>query len=478
MNSANLKKKKISEYQIEDIKEIFLEILKKISSKIILIELGSDFLNIGLAKSQNNRLYLKKIFRQTLPKEALDKSLPSDPVNFGIYLKQLIDENKISTNRVALLLPSDACYTRLIDIPEEINEDDAIEFIENPDSDLQIPISLENSDFEVKLTSLPKKEVRNKYFNKYFLTSIPKKNVNVILNSIKSANLEICSIQMSHMCIANLLKKEINNINENELIISVDLLDEFSQIVIFDNSGPLLIKRLASIRKYPSIEDLKIINEDKLKQNKNSKNKRKPQNYHPLSKLDLKVLLREISVTYSDFLRDNDLNKKGKIFLSGRNSQHKNLVEIIGNNLNMDVAVISPINNYFLKEFVYDPDKINQFSMARLIGLGLSLIKSDESENESFNNEFMFKSFSIKDDIKSDDNKNLNTTKLLKQEKKTKLEDKKKDLPPLPNIKKEKNSSIKKDASGNETKSNKKDDKPEVNKNKTFKMDTSFLKND
>ena len=69
------------------------------------------------------------------------------------------------------------------------------------------------------------------------MTSIPKKNVNAILNSIKSADLEICSIQMSHMCIANLLKKEINNINENELIISVDLLDEFTQIVIFDNFG-------------------------------------------------------------------------------------------------------------------------------------------------------------------------------------------------------------------------------------------------
>ena len=201
MNSANLKKKKISEYQIDDVKKFFSDILKKISSRIILIEIGSDFLNIGVAKSQNNKLYIKKIFRQSLPKEALDKSLPSDPVNFGIYLKEVIEENKIYTNRVALVLPSDTCYTRLIDIPEEIKEDDSIEFLENPDSDLQIPISLENSDFEVKLTSLPKKEIRNRYFNKYFLTSIPKKNVNAILTSIKSADLEICSIQMSHMCI-------------------------------------------------------------------------------------------------------------------------------------------------------------------------------------------------------------------------------------------------------------------------------------
>ena len=39
MNSAKTPKKKISEYQIEDIKELFVEFLKKISSKIILLEI-------------------------------------------------------------------------------------------------------------------------------------------------------------------------------------------------------------------------------------------------------------------------------------------------------------------------------------------------------------------------------------------------------------------------------------------------------
>ena len=48
MNSAKTTtKKKISEYQIEDIKEIFLNIFKKISSKIILLEIGNNFINIA-----------------------------------------------------------------------------------------------------------------------------------------------------------------------------------------------------------------------------------------------------------------------------------------------------------------------------------------------------------------------------------------------------------------------------------------------
>ena len=191
MNSAKTTKKKISEYKVEDIKEFFSEALKKISSKIILLEIGNNFLNIGVAKSKKNKLYIKKVFSQKLPKEALDKSIPSDPLNFGNFLNQIITENKINTNKIALSLPSDACYTRLIDIPEEIKEDQSINFVENPNSGIQIPISLQNSDFEINLTNLPKQKVENKFFNKYFLTSIPKKNVDAILESIKIAKLEL-----------------------------------------------------------------------------------------------------------------------------------------------------------------------------------------------------------------------------------------------------------------------------------------------
>ena len=44
------------------------------------------------------------------------------------------------------------------------------------------------------------------------------------------------------MCIANLLKTEIDKLKDNDLIISVDLLDEFTQFVIFDSSGHYLLK--------------------------------------------------------------------------------------------------------------------------------------------------------------------------------------------------------------------------------------------
>ena len=55
-----------------------------------------------------------------------------------------------------------------------------------------------------------------------------------------------------------------------------------------------MIKRLGSIRNYPSIEEMKKINS----QDKDPKSSKKASGYLPLSKLDLKVLIREIKNSF------------------------------------------------------------------------------------------------------------------------------------------------------------------------------------
>ena len=68
MNSADTNKKKISEYQIEDIKKLFFEIFRKISSKVILLEIGNDFINIALAKSKKIKLFIKRFLGKISPR--------------------------------------------------------------------------------------------------------------------------------------------------------------------------------------------------------------------------------------------------------------------------------------------------------------------------------------------------------------------------------------------------------------------------
>ena len=426
-------KKKLSEYTFEDLKIFFLDLTRKISSKVILLEISNSFFNIALAKSQNDRLQIKKVFRQNLPLEAIEKSIPSDIDAFSNVLEETIKEQKLFSQRVAIVLASDACYTRLIDIPSRIKEEEVRNFLRNPNSGIQIPISLNNSDFDIQKTNLPKIYKDNIAHNRYFLTSIPKKNVNTILEIIKKANLELSSIQVSHMCVGNLFKGEIEKLDSNQLIISIDLLDEFTQLIIFDKNGPIFIKRIGAIRKYPTIEEMKLINNKENKENNSSID------YHLLSTLDLKVLIREIRDSFNKFLDINNLNKKGKIFLTGRNSQHKNLVTLLGQSLEMDVALISPLGNHKLSEFSYDPNLINQFSMTRIVGLGLSLMNDNLDYDKYQNlNELLIEVYKSKKNNNNYENKKQNQNIEIKSEKRAKEikkeSNKKNELPPLPNI--------------------------------------------
>ena len=480
MTSTPLNKKKLSDYKLEDLKDLFSVLTKKISSKIILIELTNNSFIIAIAKLNKNKLIIKNIYKQDLPSEALEKSIPTDPIAFGRTLSSLLKELKLNGLRVAVSIPSDASYTRLIDIPDSINEELSKDYVDNPDSGVQIPISLNNTDYDVALTSLPKRIEKNKSFNRYFLTSMPKRNLNTIIEAINEANLELCAVQMSHMCIGNLLKTEISKLDNSDIILSIELLDEFTQLIFFDNSGPIFIKRLGSIKRYPSIQEMKSINENKQDKNKKIKS------YLPLSNLDLKVLIREIQQSLKSFMSQYDCNSVSELFVTGRNSQHKNLVAILGEKLNMNISLISPINHFKIDEINYDTDELNYFSFSRILGLGISLIKDDYYfSNETQNKSFFIERFVKDENIEVKEKSNNEVSKLKnkikekeeKEEKKEEVKEKRNDLPPLPNLKIKKEEKIDGEVSQNknlkENTENKETKKVKIQED--FKMDTSFL---
>ena len=64
----------------------------------------------------------------------------------------------------------------------------------------------------------------------------------------------------------------------------------------------------------------------------------------------------------------------------------------------MDTFLVSPPGNYWLNEFTYNPDEVNQFSMSRIVGLGLSLINDiDPKVSLESNNSFIITSISNDD---------------------------------------------------------------------------------
>jgi len=524
MTNSTISKKTLSDYKLEDIKILFINIKKKLTSKIILLEIGDKYINISIAKNNRNRLLIKKVFSQSIPDDALEKSVPTDLTLFSQLVIDTLNQLNIHSNRIAICIPSDACYTRIINIPANLSLKEAKEFVGNPNSGLQIPIPIHQTDFDVSLTNLPPEEIDGISFNKYFLTSIPRNTLNTYLDLMNLLDINLSSFQVSHSCIANLLQDELNSLKDNELIISLELLDDFTQFIIMDKSGPVFIKRIASIRKYPTIEEMK-------EYASSSKTDQKENKYLPLSNLDLKILIREVKDSYNAFILENNIMADPKVFLSGNNSQHKNLREIISENFVDNVKQLKVSNLNIISELDFDPETCYEASLNRLVGLGISLIKpndyieninseqsydlninkakqpsykidSDKISIAQFNkSEKEIALPSLKDldlaekdniDIKSSipkkDKKVEDKKKEDKKKEDKKKEDKKKesDLPGLPNLdlaekdnidikssipKKDKKVEDKK----KEDKKNKSDLTLDKKENRDFKLDTSFL---
>ena len=95
---------------------------KHISRSYLLIEFGFDYINLCEVTYNNVSLNFNKLKHIEVPKEAIEKGIPTEPEVMGKLISDLITEENIATSKVAVVVSPDAVYTRLIEIPKSIKE--------------------------------------------------------------------------------------------------------------------------------------------------------------------------------------------------------------------------------------------------------------------------------------------------------------------------------------------------------------------
>ena len=163
------------------------------------------------------------------------------------FLKDIIEEEKINTRRISIMISTDAIYTRLINIPSEFSLKDSYQYVANPNSGLQIPIPVQNIDFDLLDTNIL---TDDKEYKKYLLVAAPKKTINTILETTKKIGFKVCNLESTNFSQLRLISSQISKLKKNNFILLVDLTPDCTFIVCASNNGPFLFDRLASIRNY------------------------------------------------------------------------------------------------------------------------------------------------------------------------------------------------------------------------------------
>ena len=176
---------KLKNLNLDSIKNKLKNFKKKISGNYLCIEFGYNYIQIAEAYYSKGCVGYKKVLKIDLPPEALDKGIPSEPETMASLISKTLEEQNINIKRTAITLSLESIYTRLIEIPDKITEKKVIDYLLDPSSLLQIPISIEKTDFNVFKTSYQLKEKENCLT--YFFMAMPKTSINNLVSTCENA---------------------------------------------------------------------------------------------------------------------------------------------------------------------------------------------------------------------------------------------------------------------------------------------------
>lgn len=355
-----------------------LSLRRRISKRVLLLEFGPDSLLLAEATLTQLGVKLSHVSAFALPPEALDRGVPAEPLKMAALIKDFCSEKKIPAHRVAVVLPPELAFQRLLDLPATLTTSEAREYVLNPANGLQIPFPLTQTDFDLFPVSTPTEVQQVGGKRLYMLTAIPEVLVDSIVEMLQAADLELQLLELgSHSQLRN-HAVDLITLAPQQVDLVLELLPDVSNLMLVSCSGLLGSERLAGLRNLPELDmdreqqDVALASgfsvEDLIF---------KDENYLPLSVLDLRVLVDDLKASFERFHLKLPGVQIRRLILTGVNSSHPLLVDLLAELLGLPVVLSQSIAAHGLADLSMD-DLLLRSGLGRLSGLALGLLPNDQ----------------------------------------------------------------------------------------------------
>ncbi|MBM5794183.1 MAG: hypothetical protein FJ057_09685, partial [Cyanobacteria bacterium K_DeepCast_0m_m1_088] len=301
---------------------------RRVSKRVLLLEFGSASLTVAQARHGVEEVEFTHVRRVELPPGATERGVPTEPAKMASLIKQICKEEKIYAHRTAVVLPAKAAFNTIIKLPQGLTLDEARAYARSPSSGLQIPIPLQQTDFDLvpcldhPIGSHPQAQ------QPYFLTSVPQKLVDQLLETLQKADLEVLSVDLAFCCQLRLMAADVASLKPGQFFLMIEFVRECSHLVVIASSGPVALFRLPAIREFPapvfdtlkteaaiqealSAEAIVLADDD----------------YMPISDLDLHVLLQDFQQATQQFSAQIPGASWKGVAITGINSAHPGLAQ-------------------------------------------------------------------------------------------------------------------------------------------------------
>ena len=339
---------------------------RRVSKRVLLIDFDSTSVTMAEAQIQAETVSFDHVRRYQLPEDALERGVPAEPVKMAALIRGFCQEAAIPAHRAAVVLPHDVVFSAVVKLPSSVPPESALQHALDPKSALQLPIQLDQMDVDVVPLELDGDH------RSYFLTAVPCKLVDRIIDTLQAADLEMVRLQIGLFAQLQHLVTTFASLGLCDGFLHLEMLRDCTQATLVGSLGPLKIVRLPAIRDFPDLPDhtptsvansalnaeSHIINSDA---------------YLPLSDLDLRGFCRELRQFILQCTTQHPGLQLTSIALAGVNSAHPTLPSLLKDALGLPVQVIRPLATPGVGQFTPEAPILIQ-SLGRLVGLGMCLL--------------------------------------------------------------------------------------------------------
>ena len=345
------------------------------SQGYLLLEFRNDSLLFSEAYFQKSKINYRHVGIQPLPDGSVELGVPVEPVKMSGLLQQLCKEKGINVHRCAIVLPPEASFLTLVRLPASLSAEQAWDFVQSPDSGLQIPIPLQQTDFD--LIPLQHLWQSDELEHLYLLSGVPNTLVDSLIETLNLAGFELSDLCLAMTAQARLLCSQIVSLDPNSFVILLEFHSECTNALILSASGPLSVSRLASIREFPQPNISDEILDSALMQPLAAESMvLADDRYLPISELDIQVLVAETKELIQEYNSMNGGSLCEHVYLSGSGSSHPGLETLLRHAFQLPVSIFRASESSGIGTISMDSLLLSQ-SLGRLLGLGLHLMPDE-----------------------------------------------------------------------------------------------------
>ena len=354
---------------LKQVKTRWQRFRRRVSKRVLLIDFGTTSITLAEAQLQVDAISFDHVQRIKLPEDALERGVPAEPAKMAGLIRGYCQEANIPAHRVAVVLPHGSAYTTVVKLPRSVPPAMALDYALDPASGVQIPVQIDQMDTELTPLTLAGEAADQR---SYFLTAVPRKLVDRVLDTLQAADMELVRLQVGVFAQLQHLSAMLAELGTGSVLLHLELLRDCTLATLLCASGPIKVVRLTGIRDFPEPPEptegasssgapnaeAQIIASDV---------------YMPLSDLDLRRLNQELAQFIGDCASQHPSLSIEAVVLAGWNSAHPLLASLLQDSLALPVQVSHPLSSLGVGQFTPDQPMVLQ-GVGRLVGLGLSLM--------------------------------------------------------------------------------------------------------